>query len=53
MEKQNDDFKVIKENLKSKNRSYMFQNNRVTRIAFLVTFFCLFIGSTMIFIFNQ
>ncbi|MGQ3678261.1 MAG: hypothetical protein HWD89_06290 [Tenacibaculum sp.] len=53
MEKQNDDFKIIKENPKSKNRNYIFQNNKITRIAFFVILFCLIIGITMVFTFNE
>ncbi|SHG03720.1 hypothetical protein SAMN05444344_2489 [Tenacibaculum mesophilum] len=53
MKKSNEDFKIIKENPDSKHKNYIFQNNKITRLAFYIVLSCLLIGITLIFVFNN
>lgn len=53
MKEQDKNFKLIKENPQSENRNYIFQNNKVTKVAFFIIVACLLIGVTMIFTFNE
>lgn len=53
MKQGNEDFKLIKNNPKSKNRNYIFQNNAITRLGFIIVLICLIVGVSMVFVFNN
>ncbi len=48
MKQGTEDFKIIKENPKGKNRNYIFQNNRITRIGFYIVATLLIVGVLMV-----
>ncbi|TCP28398.1 hypothetical protein EV195_101574 [Tenacibaculum skagerrakense] len=48
MKREHENFKFIKNDLQQKNRNYIFQNNKVTRLGFYIVLTCLFIGVSMI-----
>jgi hypothetical protein len=48
MRKEHENFKFIKNDLQKKNKNYIFQNNKTTRLGFYIVLTCLFIGVSMI-----
>ena len=46
--KEHENFKFIKNDLQKKNKNYIFQNNKTTRLGFYIVLTCLFIGVSMI-----
>jgi hypothetical protein len=52
MKYKNEDFEIIKNNPKRKNKNYIFQNNKITRIGFYVVLTCLVLGISMIVAFS-
>ncbi len=47
MKQGTEDFNIVKENPEEKNRNYIFQNNKITRLGFYIVASLLIIGITM------
>ncbi|TYP99319.1 hypothetical protein C7447_102641 [Tenacibaculum adriaticum] len=43
-----EEFKVVKDNPKKKNKNYIFQNNQITRVGFYIVATALLVGIIMV-----
>ncbi|WP_165872156.1 hypothetical protein [Tenacibaculum sp. M341] len=43
-----EDFKVLKKNAEKRDRNYIFQNNKITRVGFYIVLTCILIGISMV-----
>lgn len=48
MKQGSENFKVVKNNPEKKNRNYIFQNNKITRVGFYIVATVLIIGVIMV-----